>query len=239
MRFLAILLLLSSSCFAQLDLTYSKQKFLSGVTSPQIVGEDIVVGDDSGTPVIVNGGVLKTRSMYTFVELEVLRNGEEVELRDPVETKREIDGKTETITKWTIKGEGIYKVTARAIDMQLGFKKTKIDFLIGPSPKPKPVDPVVPDPVVPDTLSPFAREVRAAAVAYVQGMGDDYAKLAQGNFKTVLEASTEANKLDLVTRTKFKADMGKLMQPLLGNDQLPVIYPKVFQDMSAGFKGIK
>lgn len=243
MKFITIFLLLSCSCYAQLDLTYSKRKSLAGITTPQLVGEEVVIGDDSGTPTVINGVVIQTISKYEFVELEVLRNGEEIEPRDPVSVKREVEGKTETITKWVVKGEGIYKVTARAVDMKLGFKKAKIDFLIGvnPNPRPIPIDPVVPPTPIPivDNLSPLAKEIRAVAVFYVQGMGDDYIRLSQGNFKTVLEVSAEANKLDLVTRAKFKNDMGRLMAPVLGNDQLPINYPKIFQEISSGFKGVK
>ena len=239
MRFITVLLLLSSSCFAQLDLSYSKRKTLIGVTAPQIVGDEIIVGDDSGTPTLVNGAVIKAKSIYTFIELEVTLNGEEIDLSDPVETKEEVDGKTEVTSKWVVKGEGKYKVTARAVDVNLGFKKSKIEFIIGALPRP--VDPVD-DPVlppVPDNLSSTAKDVRAVAVAYLHGMGDDYARLSQGKFKSVLEASAEANKLDLATRKTFKEGMGKIMMPLIGSDQLPLNYPSIFMDISNGFKGIK
>lgn len=209
------------------------------MTAPQIVGDEIIVGDDSGTPTLVNGAVIKAKSVYTFIELEVTLNGEEIDLSDPVETKEEVDGKTETTSKWVVKGEGKYRVTVRAVDVNLGFKKSKIEFIIGAVPKP--VDPVV-DPVlppVPDNLSPIAKDVRAIGITYLQGMGDDFAKLSQSKLKTVLEASAENNKLDTVTRKKFKDDMGKVMMPLLGSDQLPLNYPSIFMDISTGFKGVK
>lgn len=95
----------------------------------------------------------------------------------------------------------------------------------------------------PDTeveLQGLSAEVRKATKEYLNNMANDYAKLSSDasakTVKTVLEASTVANKYDEATRKSFKQRMGELMAPKLGVDALPSDAPQTFLDISKGFK---
>jgi hypothetical protein len=54
-----------------------------------------------------------------------------------------------------------------------------------------------------------------------------------------MEASNLSNNYDVIVRNKFKESMGRVMAPKLGNDKLPANYPVIFQEIAAGFKGVK
>lgn len=134
-------LFLASGAFAQIDLSYAKVKTVSGVTNPQIVDGMLFVGDES-VPILSTGAVVRCKSKFKFVEIEIFRGDEEVEPKLLREVVAKIDDTTnETATAWLVTGEGSYRAIARGYDPTLGMAKQRLTFVLG-----KPVPPVPPTP---------------------------------------------------------------------------------------------
>lgn len=237
--------------FSQFDLSVGKVKELKGITAPRIVGTRIIVGEDSANPSIGQSAIIKVRSPFEFVELDLERDGEEVDAEQISESKKTTDdGRVETTTEWIVTGDGEYKVTARGFDRNLGIKKSKSTFVLGP-PKPKP-DPGPPTPgptpgpaptPVDNLTSKLATDSRDAMVAYSQAVARDCETMATeiraGKYKTVIEASNAYVSLDTISRAAFKQSMNRIMQPKLGNSVLPTDAAETFVNMAQGFKAVK
>lgn len=125
MKTLLILLLLSSSCFAQFEMTVTKQPMIDGLKNPVVIGGRVFY--DSGTPKISEAGkiVLDTKLPLKdiIVEAENLDTEEFVEL-----TKPEPDGYV-----WTINTPGRFRVTADGWSPEGRYRK-RSNITLGGSP---------------------------------------------------------------------------------------------------------
>lgn len=133
----AIIAGFSSICLAQIDLSYVSQKSCVGLTSPVIVGDRILVGDDS-RPQIVPVAIVEVKT-----DLEPVLFA--VQGRIKSDLQRLADG------KWLLVGSGDYVVFAVA-----GKVVAQLDVTIGKMPIPPPgPDPPAPTPTpdpIPDLL---------------------------------------------------------------------------------------
>lgn len=125
-----------------------------------------------------------------------------------------------------------------------GIVAVAIGWITLYKPAPKPVDPVDPNPSpVQPVDSEVAKACHDAMVAYSKAVATDYralaAKAKSGEIKTVIEAGNVATKQDVVSRTAFKQAMAKIMQPKLGNADLPADASTTFDEMAKGFEGVK
>lgn len=165
-------LAICNSVTAQIELTYSKVKTISGVTNPQVIGGILFVGEDS-VPTPSQGAVVKCKTKMKFSEFELYRGDEEIDMRM---IDQLIDQTVkETTTTWLVTGEGSYKVVARGYDPELGMEKVKLAFVLGkPAPPipPEPLpDPPKPDPPKPD-ITPVKNAYNVGAIAYKTAPSD-------------------------------------------------------------------
>lgn len=145
---LTCLLSLSLLCeisSGQIDLSYTKAKSLVGATNPRVIGERILIGEDS-KPQVVTVAVIKVqstervrlkarKSLFEFAEL--------VQLSD---------------TEFLLAGEGEYLIEAISFSWDASVK-----IQIGENPKPPEPDPIDPDPPQPDIDVPNAYNVGKVA----------------------------------------------------------------------------
>jgi len=238
--------LFCSNCFAQIELTYTAAKSLVGATAPEIIGDRIIIGDDS-KPQISAVAIIKVASSEKVrlkARKSLRESAELVKLSEVTDEKSKI-----TTAKYMLAGEGSYLVEAmtvswdRSIDVEVGKSPQPVDPVV-PQPV-NPVDPIKPiDPPIPDpSLSQVSKEVRAAVVAYSQKVATDYETLATetkaGKYKTVMESGAVAQSKDELARNEFKKSMATIMAPKLGNSQLPTNAPLVFQEIANGFRSVK
>lgn len=228
-RFIAILLLCTSVCQAEITIQTSQAKSLSGLTGPRVVAGVVLFASDS-KPIVANVAIVKITSPAKFVDVTAKR----FSVVDGV-VKVDSASVTELDTRvYMIAGSGAYNVEVVAFDPVTGIDRKSVELKIAEPEQP------IDDGVV---LSGVAKESRSAIVAMVQGMASDMQKVSDaaksGQVKTVIEASSANNELDVKTRNLFKANMAKIMQPKLGSGVLPADSPQVFSDIAKGFGGVK
>lgn len=129
-----IALLACSISFGQVEVV--KKKSLLGVTSPEIVGNRIFVGNDSN-PSVSDVAVVTVDKSYKFSLLKFKRDGQRFE------AEKLGDG-------FIVTGKGSYELDATLFDSEKGIWNNEFKFTLGgaePKPDPpKPVDPPIPVP---------------------------------------------------------------------------------------------
>lgn len=228
MRLLPFLLVFFASCqplcWAQIELKQTKVQVVSGLSNPQVVGDAVIISGDS-KPVISPAVMIDATPADKATSLAALQ----IPTFEPGVVNKVGDN------RWLLVGTGSYLVIASGPSE---LKHLKVE--LGPTPAPpEPVDPVP----TPDDLSPVAKDSRAAMQVFVQSMAGNFNRLAsetrQAKFKTVMDASTAANSLDVLSRNQFKAAMAKVMQPKIGSGDLPADAAQTFEQIAIGFKGVK
>lgn len=140
--------LICSECLAQIKITTTEKKALLGVSSPQILGNRILIGADSQvaiSPVVI----VTVETDYKFKRLKAYKNGQRVE----PEVLNETD--------FLFSGEGKYRCEITAFDAEKGIDDSETTFEIGSSPNPPKPEPEPTPPAGPfDNLA-----VRVAAIA--------------------------------------------------------------------------
>lgn len=228
-RLLPFLLLFLASCnpccFAQIELSSSAVQVVSGLDNPRIVG-GVVMFDGPSKPSIQPAALVETKPPEKAVAVAALQ----IPSFEPGAINKVGDN------SWLLVGTGSYLVIASG-PSELRYLKVEL----GPTPAPPEPDPPTPPPPSPDTLSPVAKSSREAMQRFVQSMAGNFEQLAKDTpkYKTVLEASTAANALDVISRNQFKAAMAKVMEPKLGTTDLPADAAQTFNEIAIGFKGVK
>lgn len=142
---LVVWLALSAQVMGQIELTYVKAKSLVGATAPEIVGDRIIIGDDS-QPQISSVAIIKVASTEK-VRLRARKSLREA--AELIKLSELTDDKTKmTTAKYMLAGEGSYLVEA----MTFSWDRS-LDVVIGADPNPTPTptpDPPKPDPPIPD-----------------------------------------------------------------------------------------
>ncbi len=228
-RLIAILLLCTSVCQAEITIQMSQAKSLTGLVGPRVVAGVVLFSSDS-KPTLANVAIVKVTSPAKFVDVSAKRFA----VRDGIV---QVDSATVTeldTRVYMISGSGAYNFEVVAFDPVTGIDRKTVELKIAEPDKP--IDDGV-------DLSGVAKESRSAIVSLVQGMASDMQTVANaaksGQVKTVTEASSVSVQLDESTRKAFKANMAKIMAPKLGNDKLDANAPQVFSDIAKGFGGVK
>ncbi len=155
MRSIIIFLLLCSSCFGQIDMTYIKAKSLIGVTSPKVVGDRILVGEDS-RPSVATVAIITVKSDAKFVRLVA---------RKSIFEKGSLEKISDT--EWLLSGSGRFIVEATSFDPDKGIDENAIEVTLdqapppGPDPKPEPE----PDPEPTPNPTPVPNEYNVGKVS--------------------------------------------------------------------------
>lgn len=214
---------------AQIDLSFTKAKSLVGATNPRVVGDRILIDDDS-RPTVVDVAIIRVNSQ------EKTRLKARKSLFEAVELTKLTD------SEYLLIGDGDYLVEANSENYE---RELKVTIKPGPPLPPKPDDPVTPDdPDVPDdSLTVISKESRRAMQDFVQQMAVDMdslsAEVQAGRVKTMLEASAFSTPKDVATRTVFKQSMAKVLEPKLGSAELPTDAATVFTEVATGFRSVK
>ena len=153
---IAVLFLFSlvSQSIGQIELSYTAAKSLVGATSPRLVGDRILIGEDS-KPQISPVAVLKVKSSEKFrikARKSLFENAELIALAED---------------EFLLFGEGEYLVEAISLNHERSLK-----VLVGssPSPTPTPTPTPTPDPPKPDVN--VANEYNVGVVAFTKAPSD-------------------------------------------------------------------
>jgi hypothetical protein len=152
---LLVWLAVASCAIAQtsaIDASVEKAKAITGVQSARIVGEAILIGDES-KPVVSSVAILKVGTKAKFVKIKARRS-----LFD-----------FGTVTKigeneWMLVGSGRYAVEITTFDPEIGIDETVVEVVLGdPEPEPEPPAPEpdvpTPGPVPPDAFDNIGQRV--------------------------------------------------------------------------------
>lgn len=226
MRTLAAFLLLCSCCFGQVKVEV--RQMLTGVSGLETIEGKTFVSADS-KPVVESVGFVDLGKIPA--KPQVLRVRVTDAARKPVPTERLTD------SQYVIRGEGRVWIDARVTDLPSQFLlDEEVEIELPPKVKP------LPTPVVPD-LEGLSFEARKVMVDFVQGMAKDLesvnADIDAGKVKTVAESAAATVQRDIATRNKFKADMGRLLEPRLGNAALPPTAKQTFSEIANGWRSVK
>lgn len=130
----ALFISFCSSAFGQIDLSYSMAKSLVGTTAPRIIGDRIIIGEDS-QPRVSTVAVIKVKSDERY----------KLKARKTLFETAELVALTDT--EYLLAGDGDYLVEATSVDSDASLR-----IVIGGSPSPTPNPP--PEPIPTPTPTP-------------------------------------------------------------------------------------
>lgn len=147
---------LASQCFGQMaavEVAVTKVKAIGGVSAARVVGDLILVSDES-KPIVSQVAILHVKSQAKFVRIKARKSlfefGQVDKLGD---------------NEWVLSGAGRYAVEVTAFDPELGIEETAIEVELGESPTPRPPEPG-PGPVPPDAFNDLGRRVASTTAGY-------------------------------------------------------------------------
>jgi hypothetical protein len=141
-----VLWLACSSAFGQIDLTADVAKAVTGLESPRIVGDVILVGGES-KPIIEPVAIVTVKTAYKFFDVVAQKS-----LFEEAVLVRLSD------TEFLLQGEGRWVIKVTAFDPEKGIAKKSAEVVIGKSTKPPdPIDPPVDPPVGFEQIAELAK----------------------------------------------------------------------------------
>ena len=158
MRFLLAFLLLSSHVFGELSVTSRPVKAITGLSTPEIVANVILVGDDS-VPVVSSVAVVSVVSKAKFVRVKARTDLFNSTALKPIGERTNDLG---IITRdYLLSGAGRYAIEAMIFDAEAGIEEASIEVIVGPSKPPEPIPPPTPppSPVGPDVFDNIGQRV--------------------------------------------------------------------------------
>jgi hypothetical protein len=152
---LLVWLAVASCAIAQtsaIDASVEKAKAITGVQSARIVGDAILIGEES-KPVVSSVAILRVSTKAKFVKIKARRS-----LFDLGAVTKIGDG------EWMLVGSGKYAVEITTFDPELGIDETVVEVVLGdPEPEPEPPAPEpdvpTPGPVPPDAFDNIGQRV--------------------------------------------------------------------------------
>jgi hypothetical protein len=152
---LLVWLAVASCAIAQtsaIDASVEKARAITGVQSARIVGEAILIGEES-KPVVSSVAILRVSTKAKFVKIKARRS-----LFDLGAVTKIGDG------EWMLVGSGKYAVEITTFDPELGIDETVIEVVLGdPEPEPEPPTPEpdipAPGPMPPDAFDNIGQRV--------------------------------------------------------------------------------
>lgn len=156
-RPLIAFLLLASTAFGQIDISWTTQKSVTGLVNPRTVGTRILVADESN-PVASRVAIVKVVTAAKFVKLSARKS-----LFEFADLEKLSDN------EWLITAPGKYLVEAVTFDPATGIDERRIEITFGepepvPPPKPDPVPPPKPNPVPADEFGNIGQRASLLAV---------------------------------------------------------------------------
>jgi hypothetical protein len=151
--FLLVFATCCSIADAQIELSYTKAKSLTGITNPKQVGTRILVGADS-QPTIANVAIIKATTPAKFLKLRARTS-----LFQSVELEKISN------TEWLLSQPGKYAVEATSFDPEKGIDEKTIEITLDgspeppPEPGPTPPGPTPPSPVPVDEFDNIGQRV--------------------------------------------------------------------------------
>ncbi len=153
---LSVLIAISLTCqclgqMAAVEVAVTKVKAIEGVSAARVVGDLILVSDES-KPIVSQVAILQVKTQAKFVRIKARKSLFEFGQVDKL-------GENE----WVLSGAGRYAVEVTAFDPELGIEETAIEVELGESPAPpEPTPPgPQPGPVPPDAFSNLGQRVAA------------------------------------------------------------------------------
>jgi hypothetical protein len=158
MRPLQILLfwLAVASCaiaqISTIDATVEKAKAITGIASPRVVG-DVILVDEDAKPVVSSVAILRVSTKAKFVKIKARRSLFDLGVVTKI-------GENE----WMLVGSGRYAVEITTFDPLVGIDETVVEVVLGdPEPEPEPPAPEpdvpTPGPVPPDAFNNIGQRV--------------------------------------------------------------------------------
>jgi hypothetical protein len=152
---LLVWLAVASCAIAQIstiDATVEKAKAITGIASPRVVGDVILVGEDA-KPVVSSVAIVRVGTKAKFVKIKARRS-----LFDLGAVTKIGDG------EWMLVGSGKYAVEITTFDPELGIDETVVEVVLGdPEPEPEPPAPEpdipAPGPMPPDAFDNIGQRV--------------------------------------------------------------------------------
>lgn len=149
MRPLIAFLLLASTAFGQIDISWTTQKSVTGLVNPRTVGTRILVADESN-PVASRVAIVKVVTSAKFVNLSARKS-----LFEFADLEKLSDN------EWLITAPGKYLVEAVTFDPEKGIDERRIEITFG---EPEPVPPPKPNPVPEDEFGNIGQRASLLAV---------------------------------------------------------------------------
>ena len=137
-RALVLLTLIACTAIGETSVKVMKMKAVTGLKSPSVVGETVLIGEDS-TPIISEVALIDVVSSAKFLKVKARKSLFEFGQVDKVGENR-----------WLLSSPGKFVIEVSAFDPATGFEDAHAEVdLSGEAPKP-PTPPTPPDPPKPD-----------------------------------------------------------------------------------------
>lgn len=233
MRAILLVLLLAVNCFGQETVKLSQQieQTWVGFDNPRVVNGNVVTGPMS-------------KPQLASTSMRIARTGgDEYKWKDDIDCDR--IPTLESIDLLPVEGgyafpvdtlPGSYRITLRLTDPVLPPVKKRLMVDL------KPIDPFTP--IVPD-LQGMPADARRGIIAMVQAMAKDMTVIADGIKSKTLKNHEDIKvlnkKQDEASRAAFKESMRVIMEPVIGNNEGPLVpeAESVFRNLSIGFGSVK
>lgn len=223
MRFaLLLLLLIATTCNAQLQVDVTSGYRIEGLKDVKVLADGKLISSTAPTGVLPQGIITIAGTKSAVV--------------------RAYDSKTHDRAILEKTGQFSYAWTSpKKIDVEI----TYVDEMGNLSPYDTtvelPDDPVQPTPAPDANDSDFVKATRGIVTEFVKGMASDWELTAkgirEGKYKTLVDAANDNKTRDDKTRLLFKQQLSKIMQPKLGDGPITKDSDKVFDDLATGFRG--
>lgn len=157
---ICLLLLLASNVLGQITIETTKLLEVAGVSSPQLLGAHVLVGEDS-KPVLRQAALLRINTSAKFVQVKARK------------TLFDVAALTEVGEKsYLLSGEGRYAVEVTTFDPEKGIDSKTVEIVLGgdpvpptpPEPGPQPPTPGPDIPIPDDNFDNLGRRVNAWAI---------------------------------------------------------------------------
>lgn len=153
MRTIALLLLLASTCFAQVEVDVVKSQVITGLKNPRLVAGVIVLAEGSKPTT--------GEAAFIQVKTEIPAQNIIVEAQQSLFDFAQVDKTGEY--EWMVIGTGKYLITVDAWSPETGRVRERREIVLGPVVDPGPIDPGEPPPS--QGFADVAQASKAAAAA--------------------------------------------------------------------------
>jgi hypothetical protein len=207
-----------SLAHAQIELTATKAKTLSGVTDPQQIGEIFLVGSDS-SPSVANVIIIKATTTAKFLKLRARSS-----------LFQTVDLKQIGSSEWLLLQPGKFAIEATTFDPEKGIDEKIIEVVLDGSPSPPAPEPSPPSPTPPGPLPVDEFDNIGQRVATWSATLPKRPQVAA----CYVRAATRLREDPIATVNSVSADLVNCRTSLLGSESL--LYAKFTDNLNADLK---